>query len=80
MPKAKTPKKPTTKTSTQRFVFRQDDDSHWFLLPLEKVDKFDRWLEYVYGDGDVKFEGEDFNKYMTGRAVSYFSFTDPQPE
>jgi hypothetical protein len=65
-------------TKSGRFCFRQDDDSHWFLIPLEDSQKFEKLR--------AKGESDDWNEFnkafedMRSEGPNYVSFTDPKDE
>ena len=68
----------------KRWTFRQDDSSHWYLIPANKAERFD---DLMYNYHDLGFEDEydaanqfmkEFGKYMTGGAIEGFTFTDPK--
>lgn len=48
----------------------QDDDCHWYVVPEEEVDEFNRLQEIIQGNRykpEVEAEFEDkFSGYMTG--------------
>lgn len=58
------PSKP--KNTLRQIALVQDDSSHWYCIPVELGDKFDKLLEE---DLD-KFE-EEFNSYRTGGGISH---------
>lgn len=78
--------------SEQRFRFVSDDDGYDYLIPADKKEQFDKWLEnqtrlWEPGLSDEEFKrreaeyaGEDFNDYMAGRSPESYTFTDPQPD
>jgi hypothetical protein len=74
----------------QRFRFVSDDDGHDYLIPAEKKEQFNKWLEHQgrlwepglsdaeFKKRDADYTGEDFGGYMTGRSPANYTFTDPQ--
>ncbi|HWO62698.1 MAG TPA: hypothetical protein VNO31_21975 [Umezawaea sp.] len=40
--------------SVTRWLLNNDDDSHWYLVPVDKKDEFEEW---VYGEGGNQPEG-----------------------
>jgi hypothetical protein len=76
----------------QRFRFERDDDGHDYLIPAEKKDEFDKWLEHQgrlwepglsdeeFKKRDAEYSGEDFNDYMVDGGPSNYTFTDPKED
>ena len=61
-----------------RFCLKQDDDSHWYLIPVKDVKKFDKLVEH--GEDD---DWNDFNKAfseMRCNGPHTMTFTDPQED
>jgi hypothetical protein len=62
----------------QRYKVLKDDDGHYYVVPAEKEDLFDKWVEAgPYWEG---YEGEDFEKYALGGSLSLLTFSYPQVE
>lgn len=78
--------------SEQRFRFVSDDDGHDYLIPAEKKEQFDKWLEHqskLWGGShsdeefkalEAEYDGEDFNTYGIGRSPEGYTFTDPKED
>lgn len=62
--------------SKTRFVFVQDESSHWYLLPLSKLKRF-TWLNEQGTDEAYDAINREFEKHRTGGGIHY-SFTDPK--
>lgn len=61
----------------ERLMFVQDEDSHWYLIPADKLEAFMQWDEAgPYCDG---YEGEMFFDNAIGCSPEQYTFTDPQP-
>jgi len=62
----------------QRFRLIEDDASHWYLIPAEKVTDFTDWVEYHGDYNEGIWDGEDFDKYRINGGVTSVTFIDPQ--
>lgn len=61
-----------------RFKMVSDDDGHRYVVPVEKVEEFGRWVEAgPYWEG---WQGEDFNDYAIGGAPSLVTFESPRTD
>jgi hypothetical protein len=69
------------KTTPQRFFFAEDSDSHWYMIPESKSEKWRVMTQNDPDDDDEDFF-EEFEKlfgaHRIGRHPSAFTFTDPQ--
>jgi len=45
-----------------KYKFIRDDDCHWYMIPVDQVDKFEEWVQYME-DMDKDYDGPDFDKY-----------------
>lgn len=61
--------------SQERFMFVQDDDCHWYCIPVSKEELFDELLGSCL-DSTEEFELV-FEKYIVGSHISRITFTDP---
>lgn len=77
---------PESVVSKERFYFDSDEDGHDYLVPLELRKEFQKTLEecfgHTWGDDEYyaaqnRFE-EKFGKYRIGKAISRYSFTNPE--
>jgi len=59
-----------------RYKFLSDDDGHTYLVPVEKIEAFEKWL--AAGPYWENYTGEEFESL--GRSLNCFSFTDPQED
>ena len=55
----------------KRFVFRTDDDGHWYAIPVEKIVAFDDWVDDL---GDI--DPDAFNEHRIDGGPAFYSFTD----
>jgi hypothetical protein len=74
----------------ERFRFTKDDDGHTYLIPADKEEAFDAWLEHqqkLWGEShtdeefkklDAEYQGEDFNDYRVDGSVTHYTFENPQ--
>jgi hypothetical protein len=61
-----------------RYVFRDDEDGHTFLVPLDDVVLFEKMMEKAYAsDNFSKFE-KKFGHLRCEYHMSCYSFTDPK--
>lgn len=64
----------------QKFFFTQDDSCHWYMIPVEKRDRWrqlnkrrpeiEGWDEYDYDDAI----NDEFGDYRTGGGISDIEF------
>ena len=57
----------------ERFCFQNDEDGHWYLIPIRDRELFDRLL--YHDDDETKFE-DAFEDCRLDMHVSNYSFTD----
>lgn len=43
-------------TNHQKFLLVQDNDCHWYIIPEDKKNEFDSWVEIICS-GDMDDEG-----------------------
>lgn len=60
----------------QRWRFVKDDDGHCYLIPADKWDDFEKWMEA--GPYWEDYHGEYFGDYSIGSSPSNYTFTDPK--
>lgn len=75
----------------ERFRFVSDDDGHDYLIPAEKKEAFDAWLEHqgkLWGEShtdeefkalEAEYSGEDFDGYKVD-AHERYTFERPEVE
>jgi len=72
----------------QRFKFLQDNDSHWYLIPVEQEQAFESWVTYMAGEpdqeeaGEIEYQFQDYrfeDRRISG-PVEAFTFTDPKED
>lgn len=56
-----------------KWVIQSDGDGHWYIIPLEHVDKFEGWVAMMEGDND-DYEGPEFGDYRINMYLSNFVF------
>lgn len=59
-----------------RFFFDQDNDSHWYLVPVDRRAEWDAWRAIPEGD-ERGWEVPDFAKRMDG-GPEFYTFTEPR--
>jgi hypothetical protein len=52
--------KMSKKPIERRFVFVEDEEQHWYIIPVSQKEKFGKWLEF-YGESE-DWDGPDFHK------------------
>ena len=65
---------------------RQDDDGHWYAIPVELVSKFDHMMDEISStesETDEWYEAIDefsrvFSKYMTGGGYDHIEIILPE--
>tara|TARA_Y100000310_G_scaffold56232_1_gene51641 strand:+ start:47356 stop:47685 length:330 start_codon:yes stop_codon:yes gene_type:complete len=80
-------KKLESEANQQRYCFKKDDDGHWFLVPVEQAEEFERLLtkclEYEHDsenekdDPYIKFSYQFDKMGIDGGPYSY-SFTNAE--
>lgn len=75
----------------ERFRFVSDEDCHDYLIPAEKKEAFDKWLEHqgkLWGEPnteeefksiEAEYEGEDFTDYKID-AHEHYTFEKPEAD
>jgi len=61
-------------------VFTQDDDGHWYLVPVDEIDEFDSFMEDY--DDERDYGTEQYNRYMDYRidgCPSHYSVENATP-
>lgn len=65
-----------------RMCFVQDDDGHWYLIPADERQEFERVMNLLYADGKIYVEGErlyeKFFRHRMCRGPKHYTFRDPQ--
>jgi hypothetical protein len=76
-------------TEAKKYRFVSDDDGHDYLIPADKKEAFDAWLEHqgrLWEPGlseaefkarDAEYTGEDFDDY---KCDSHQAYTFEKPE
>jgi hypothetical protein len=59
-----------------RFTFRDDDDGHWYLVPMDELEEFQAGLDVSDLDECACFN-EKYESYRISSHPSHYSFTDP---
>jgi len=59
-----------------KYIFRKDDDGHWYFFPVEFVDEFNEWLNFMelkWGQAqyDLEWEGTSFEHYLSVSPETY---------
>lgn len=61
---------------TDRFFLSQDNDSHWFVIPVARQQEWNDWLD-IPEDDERAWEAPDFAKSVGG-APCLVTFSDPE--
>lgn len=61
---------------TDRYILSQDNDSHWFVVPVARQQEWDAWLE-IDSDDERAWEVPDFAKAVGG-APCLVTFANPE--
>jgi len=56
------------------FKLIQDDDSHWYVIPVELEPQFEAWQKHVENYEETDYSGPDFNEYAIGGSPSLVIF------
>lgn len=78
-------------STVQRFRFATDNDSHWYLIAVEKEQAFEQWLAHLTAidnaesDEEVEnlwdnYEGEEFGDNRISGPAQAFTFADPKED
>lgn len=60
---------------SERFFLAQDDDCHWYLVPVDKREEWSEWRE-IPSDDERSWDVPDFATAIDGPHL--LTFTDPQ--
>ena len=60
----------------KRFMMKQDNDCHWYLVPVEHCKLFDEMMEIDWGEWTPA--GEQLIESMRIDGPELLTFTDPQ--
>ena len=60
-----------------RMAFEKDDDGHWYLIPADKKEEFQRWMDFMTKDPDGDWTGYDFDPHSLGGSPFVYSFIEP---
>lgn len=59
-----------------RYCFRRDDDSHWYMIPIENRELFSTMLDVAENDFHEAFNSM-FDRYRLGGGPESLSFEHP---
>lgn len=59
----------------ERFYLAQDNDSHWYVVPVARKAEWDEWCE-IAPDDERAWDAPDFAKQVGG-AYSLVTFENP---
>jgi hypothetical protein len=62
-----------------RYLFMRDEDSHNYLIPLDKKDAFRESCDQAYDHDNFDEFIEKFGHYRVPYSIYTFSFTNPKP-
>lgn len=77
--KKRTQSKTADNKSTPRFCLEQDEDSHWYLIPVEMKEMFSRMCEKAYADDEYGAFNDSFEE-MRINGPQNLTFADPKEE
>lgn len=68
-------------TSKKPYLLTQDDDCHWYLIPLDVEAEFRDWCKWIEGwinGTDSTYEGLDFNDFRINgpHTLKIYSWAD----
>lgn len=61
-----------------RFCLLQDDDCHWYLVPVELKPKFQSMADNARVQEDFERFDDEFGKFRCGGGPSNYSFENPE--
>lgn len=61
---------------TDRFFLAQDNDTHWYIVPADRIDDWREWLS-IDSDDERAWEVPDFARPVSGSPIRV-TFTDPE--
>jgi hypothetical protein len=64
---------------TSRFRFVRDDSCHWYSIPSEESDNFDKWC-LSFEDEAEEYDGKSFNEYRLSGSPSNYTFENLQED
>ena len=62
---------------SQRYILKQDEDSHWYLIRIKDEDEFDSLSSYAYSEDDF----EEFERMFSQCRINGpqdLSFIEPK--
>lgn len=57
-----------------KWILKQDDSCHWYLVPAEDAQHFNSWLD-SFANHDEDYRGIDFEEYRLQMHPSNYVFT-----
>lgn len=60
---------------TERYLIDNDDDGHWYVMPVEQREAFEEW----WANGAVTDQPEGVSM-LPGHPANFVFFTDPRNE
>ena len=64
-------------TDNIRYIFTQDNSSHWYMVPIKLIDRF-KELNNIGDDESDNSICIEFGDYMTGGGIEDISFENPK--
>jgi hypothetical protein len=58
----------------KKYFFDQDNDSHWYMIPLDKKGEWTQWNN----DDDINKDHNKYNDYILNGYIDDISFENPQ--
>lgn len=56
-----------------RFRLVTDDSCHWYAIPADEQDDFERWVK-SFDDGAPQYGGPDYSEYRLNTHISNYTF------
>lgn len=67
--------KPKQKKQTLKWRFVQDDSCHWYCIPANQRELFEKWVDSADpGEGSREYDGPSFDEYRLGMYISNYTF------
>lgn len=64
----------------KRWRFVTDDDGHWYLIPVELEEEFNKLLSEGEDDCYTEFNNKFYDNYSIGCHPSCFTFENPKED
>ena len=61
-----------------RYFFAKDDSCHWYMVPEDLREEWDRLSDYGDDDDAIDEFEDKFGEFRTGGGINHYSFLDPK--